>query len=203
MTSFKHFSLEEIPAVPWKNGGGKTREIACSPDGATLADFDWRVSVADVRSDGTFSVFENTDRSIALLSGNGMLLANAQTTLHHVLTQRFAPFLFRGEERIVATLLDGPTVDFNVMTRRGVCEASVFVASRDTKIPESKSGVIFAAVGNWHVEPDGAAFAGAAMRPYEGVVWRDAFLRNATLRCDTTLPNAAALIVSIRRTLRE
>ncbi|CAM5655899.1 hypothetical protein SSPIM334S_00286 [Streptomyces spiroverticillatus] len=33
-------------AVPWKNGGGITREIAAWPQGA--ADFDWRVSTRRV-----------------------------------------------------------------------------------------------------------------------------------------------------------
>ena len=28
--------------MPWKNGGGETVEIAVSPEGAALSDFDWR-----------------------------------------------------------------------------------------------------------------------------------------------------------------
>jgi uncharacterized protein len=204
MTTFERFSLENIPHVPWKNGGGTTREIACSPRGASMVDFDWRVSVADVRSDGAFSVFEGIDRTIALLDGHGMLLANARATVHHALTHMFAPFSFRGEEPIAATLLDGPTLDFNVMTRRGVCEASVFVISRDTQIPDTENAVVFATRGTWHVEVDGLGGleqAGTTITRHEGIVWQDAPLRNATLRCDASR-NAAALIVLIRRTLR-
>jgi uncharacterized protein len=196
MNPFEHFALEKISPVAWKNGGGTTREIACSPLNASITDFDWRVSMANVRSDGAFSIFENVDRTIALLDGNGMLLANARATVHHALTHMFTPFSFRGEEPIVATLLDGPTLDFNVMTRRGVCEANVFVASRDTQIPDAENGVIFATRGSWHIE-----HGGPTMAQHEGIVWRGAPLRNATLRCDASV-NAAALIVSIRRTLR-
>jgi environmental stress-induced protein Ves len=32
----------------WKNGGGSTTEIAVQPAGASLDDFDWRVSMARV-----------------------------------------------------------------------------------------------------------------------------------------------------------
>ena len=32
------------PSMPWKNGGGETTEIAVSPPGAGLDDFDWRVA---------------------------------------------------------------------------------------------------------------------------------------------------------------
>jgi uncharacterized protein len=201
MTTLEHFSLKNITPVPWKNGGGTTREIVCSPRNADMMDFDWRVSVAHVRSDGAFSNFEKIDRTIALLEGNGMLLANAQLTVHHALTRRYAPFSFRGEEPIVATLLDGPTLDFNVMTRRGVFDASVFVANRDTIIPESENGIVFAAQGTWWLERSSPEAAGSPLTHYAGVIWRDAPLRNATLRSDTSA-NAAALIVSIRRTLR-
>ena len=45
-------------AVPWKNGGGVTREVAAHPAGASLEDFDWRVSTAEVRAAGPFSGFE-------------------------------------------------------------------------------------------------------------------------------------------------
>ena len=41
-------------AVPWKNGGGVTREIAVWPPGAGIDDFDWRISMAEVRGDGPF-----------------------------------------------------------------------------------------------------------------------------------------------------
>ena len=41
--------------MPWKNGGGQTTEIVVHPAGATLAEFDWRVSIADVDADGPFS----------------------------------------------------------------------------------------------------------------------------------------------------
>jgi len=50
--------------MPWKNGGGETVEIAISPQGAGLADFDWRVSMATVASDGPFSVFPGIDRTL-------------------------------------------------------------------------------------------------------------------------------------------
>ena len=67
-------SLTLIPqsgfsVMPWKNGGGTTIEIAVSPHGAGLDDFDWRVSMAHVASHGPFSLFPNIDRTLAVLSG--------------------------------------------------------------------------------------------------------------------------------------
>jgi len=54
---------------PWKNGGGTTRDIASSPPGASLDDFVWRLSLAQVDRDGPFSRFDNVDRTLVLLSG--------------------------------------------------------------------------------------------------------------------------------------
>ena len=61
--------------MPWKNGGGETVEVIVHPEGASLSDFGWRVSMASVASDGPFSVFPGIDRTLAVLSGNGMALS--------------------------------------------------------------------------------------------------------------------------------
>jgi len=37
-------------AIPWKNGGGVTRDVIVSPAGATLENFDWRISIAEIAS---------------------------------------------------------------------------------------------------------------------------------------------------------
>ena len=105
----------DYAARPWKNGGGTTRDIAVSPQGASLDTFDWRLSLAQVDRDGPFSRFDNVDRTIVLLSG--------AMTLHErdrrIDLQRNDPFAFEGERAIEATVAGGSTLDFNVMTRRG------------------------------------------------------------------------------------
>ena len=62
---------ESYRRMPWKNGGGETTEIAVSPEGAGLDDFDWRVSMARVESSGPFSLFAGIDRTLAILEGEG------------------------------------------------------------------------------------------------------------------------------------
>src|SRR5690606_24981691 len=53
-------------AMPWKNGGGTTLQLAISPKGASLEDFAWRISSAQVAVDGAFSSFPGADRSLAV-----------------------------------------------------------------------------------------------------------------------------------------
>jgi environmental stress-induced protein Ves len=60
--AFSIIRAADLKAVPWKNGGGATREIAASPPGAAFDAFDWRVSVAEVSVAGAFSMFEGIDR---------------------------------------------------------------------------------------------------------------------------------------------
>ena len=64
-------------AMPWKNGGGSTVELAISPADAGLEDFAWRISTAQVAVDGAFSSFPGIDRSLAVLAGNGVCLQRA------------------------------------------------------------------------------------------------------------------------------
>ena len=72
------FDREHLPCVPWKNGGGVTREIVCYPAGADIQSFEWRMSIAEVARDGPFSDFSGIDRVITLLSGNGIRLVSQQ-----------------------------------------------------------------------------------------------------------------------------
>ena len=95
--SATRFALADIAPTPWKNGGGATREIACWPPGTGLDSFDWRISVATIAADGAFSVFSGIDRSITLLSGDGVLLHGERGT--HRLDQPHVPFAFAGKRR--------------------------------------------------------------------------------------------------------
>lgn len=104
--------------MPWKNGGGSTTEIAIGPAGASLDAFDWRISMAQVASDGPFSNFPDIDRTLAVIQGGGLELAIGDQ--HEVvLGCGSAPLSFPGDTPTTARLLAGEITDLNVMTRRG------------------------------------------------------------------------------------
>lgn len=103
--------------MPWKNGGGVTTEIAVSPEGAGLDDFDWRVSTALVASDGPFSAFPGIDRTLTILEGDGLILDIEGEQVELLPTS--APFSFAADRPTSARLVGGPVTDLNVMTRRG------------------------------------------------------------------------------------
>jgi len=107
----------EHRVVPWKNGGGLTREVLVEPDPADPAQFLWRVSIATVAEAGPFSRFPGIDRSIAVLDGAGMRLDVDGEMV--TLLKGDPPFRFTGEAEVRSELLDGATTDLNAMTRRG------------------------------------------------------------------------------------
>jgi environmental stress-induced protein Ves len=102
--------------MPWKNGGGMTTEIVAYPSGATLADFDWRLSVADVAADGPFSRFSGVDRILTLLSGAGIVLSGGGQPTE--LRAPYEPCEFSGDDEIRGALVAGPVRDLNLMLRR-------------------------------------------------------------------------------------
>ncbi|EHS51378.1 HutD-family protein [Rhizobium sp. PDO1-076] len=104
--------------MPWKNGLGETIEIAVFPPDAGIGDFDWRISMATVASDGPFSLFPGIERTLSVLSGDGLTLHRADGTKQD-LTVDSTPYAFPADEQVSATLLDGAITDLNVMTRRG------------------------------------------------------------------------------------
>ena len=103
--------------MPWKNGGGITRELLAWPPG--VADWHWRVSVAQVDGDGPFSAFEGVQRWFAVLGGAGVELALGQGSAVQMqrLTQQSEAFCFDGALPVYCTLTNGPTQDFNLMVR--------------------------------------------------------------------------------------
>ncbi len=114
----------------WKNGRGTTCEVAICPDGATLDDFVWRASMAEIATDGAFSYYPGVDRTLVLLGGAGMeldLRLQPDAQIHHALREPFKPFGFSGETPLEATLVDGPTHDFNLMVRRDLAAGEVRV----------------------------------------------------------------------------
>jgi uncharacterized protein len=146
------FSLHTLPAQPWKNGGGITREIAVIPPGASLAGFTWRVSVAEIAHSGPFSAFPGIDRQILLLAGAGVRLqavTDGVEKIDHRLDEPLVPFAFAGEAAIEATLLDGPSQDLNVMTRRGVMRSDVRIARSGLHVAACDGLVLLAVRGIW------------------------------------------------------
>jgi environmental stress-induced protein Ves len=138
-----------LSSSPWKNGGGSTMEVAIEPPGASILAFDWRVSLATIAHDGPFSFFPGVDRTLALLDGAGMTLDIDGR--RHTLTESEAQALaFPGEAAVSATLHDGTTVDFNVMTRRAVCQHKFGRRQIDGSVrfsPGGQRSVLFLAAG--------------------------------------------------------
>jgi uncharacterized protein len=143
----QRFARDSRPVMPWKNGGGTTREIASWPPGAGLDNFDWRVSIATIAASGPFSQFPGVDRTIMLLDGDGVLLQG--DGLHHRLDHRHQPFAFRGEAALACSLLGGASSDFNVMSRRSVCKADVVVVEHALTLGVAHDGLLMSLAGGW------------------------------------------------------
>lgn len=110
--------------MSWKNGGGVTVEIAVFPEGASVDNFDWRISTATVASDGAFSVFSGIDRTLSVLEGDGITLS-VEGLEDTILKGETAPFSFPADSATSARLIGSAITDLNVMTRRGHYSHSV------------------------------------------------------------------------------
>jgi environmental stress-induced protein Ves len=119
-------SLELLPAsgrTPgvWKNGGGLTREVAVHPPGSDFEGFDWRLSIAEIRTAGPFSSFPGIERRMGVISGRLSLAVDGRPAV--TLTPESAALEFPGEAPVFAEPLGAPVTDLNLMTRRPRCNA--------------------------------------------------------------------------------
>lgn len=115
--------------MPWRNGGGTTTEIVLEP-GRVPDRFLYRVSIADVASDGPFSRFDGYERHILVLDGAGMTL---DAGAHGSLALRpLEPAVFSGDWDVTGTLVAGPVRDFNVIVDREQAIATLAVHELST-----------------------------------------------------------------------
>lgn len=152
MSDLKLLTPTDYKTMPWRNGKGNTIELLKEtlPDGDGFA---WRLSMADVTTDGEFSNFSGYQRTLLLLEGNGITLDCNQSHQHR-LTQQLQAAEFSGDDHTTASLHDGPIKDFNIMTHRDHCSAAVITCNQPENIPinvDAKVLLIYAVEGNLRI----------------------------------------------------
>jgi environmental stress-induced protein Ves len=108
----------DVRPEPWANGGGTTRELARADDGS------WRISLADIASDGPFSRFTDRHRVLTVVDGP-VLDLDVDGEPHVVEPQR--PFAFSGDAAVAASVPEGPVQVLNVVVDPAVVHPIVTV----------------------------------------------------------------------------
>lgn len=188
------FDLDRCMPMPWKNGGGTTQEIVCWPLDGSMNQFDWRISVANIDKDGPFSAYPGLDRTIMLLSGNGVRLQARDGSFNHCMKQPFEPFRFSGDVALDSTLIDGATQDFNVMTMRHGWSAQVHIIRNAFTLPASEYGLLLNARGIWSITQTArASELTTQIAPKHGLWWAE-----ETIQVQATPQTEEALLIHVQ-----
>ena len=126
----------DLVAMPWKNGGGVTREVAVQPPGAGFDAFDWRLSMADITQDGPFSPLPGVDRVLILMQGGGLVLDGIAPQPMQAGDRADFP----GEAAVTGRLTAGPVRDLNLMLRRGRMRAEVRAVTLEGRLALDLTG---------------------------------------------------------------
>lgn len=135
----RYIPLSQQTEMPWKNGGGTTREICKHQDASGVV---WRASIATIHASGPFSLFEGCDRIITLIDGPPVMLDFAdgeQRTL-----EMFTPEHFSCDRSVSATIA-ATSHDLNLIWRRD----SVSVASQAINVQGPTEVTL--APADWHL----------------------------------------------------
>ncbi|MFD2167795.1 HutD family protein [Thalassotalea euphylliae] len=148
-------SSSSFKTIPWKNGLGKTVEMAIS-DGGTVDNFDWRISQATVANDGEFSDFSGLERNLVLIKGEGISLLHkmADAALNQGycqedhLTQLLDYANFDGGYKTFGKLHGNEPatreiIDLNIMTRADKFDTQVITAKSCNKLALPKADIVF------------------------------------------------------------
>lgn len=168
MSWIKVLTASDYKVTPWKNGGGVTQDVLLLPSGATHDDFDVRLSLAPIVSEGAFSSFPGVDRHITLLTRERLSLAFGNETRE---LKRLEPFYFDSVQQPRSVLPDGAVRVINIMTRRGRWNAQVMPAFGTAEpllaAPDDGLVVLHAVSGSWQV---GHALGSVVVRPGDTLV---------------------------------
>ncbi|UJB43967.1 HutD/Ves family protein [Streptomyces sp. A1-5] len=156
-------------AVPWRNGGGFTREVAAHPPGAGWDAFAWRVSLAEVTRDGPYSPLPGVRRILTVVDGAGLELTVDGAV--HPLPGRYRPFAFPGAAATDCQLLDGPVVNLNVMVREGRTAARVTMVRGIRELTGARTAVVVALDGGTRIDAAVAGEPGVRLARYDAAVW--------------------------------
>jgi len=217
--TIQRFALADARPEPWKNGQGVTRTLATdrhgerhpdkhtnkhadAPTGSGDPNWAWRISVADIELSGSFSTFEQVDRTLMLLHGGPLILNRSGAPIS--LTDAGERISFGGEEAVDAQIAATTVQALNLMTRRGQVRSTVRVIhgapvpdpAQDDPAPLSPNHhraslttsksvttaatlafVAFVVAGSYRIEwsaDDSAAKQSLVLRAGEGVVLREA-----------------------------
>ena len=145
--------LQDVTPTPWKNGGGQTRELLASPEGGA-----WRlrVSVAEIGSDGRFSSFPGVTRWFAVVAGQGVVLRFGSEERRLDLASD--PLRFDGSWSPGCRLIDGPTLDLNLMLSGGRGTIAKSSSGKPWAENFAHRGLLARAAGRW-VPEQGEAVA--------------------------------------------
>ena len=132
MTTLQLVQSADVPATPWKNGGGLTRDLLLWPPGSTnsaaRSPDAWalRISVAEVAQSGAFSAYPGVARWFCVLQGAGVVLHfNEGPHMQTTLTPDSPPLHFDGALAPRCELVAGPTLDLNLMARHNAGRAEM------------------------------------------------------------------------------
>lgn len=111
----------DLPATPWRNGGGLTREVASASDDRGLL---WRLSLAEVAAEGPFSAFEGLQRILTVTEGAGMRYHRGNRMIEAPL---LVPVPLDGAPPVEGRLPHGPVRNVNLSYRPDTIRAEMAV----------------------------------------------------------------------------
>lgn len=195
MTEVATCSLDDLEHVPWKNGGGTTRELLAHPEDG---EFEWRLSVATIEGDGGFSSFDGVDRLFVPIAGEPFVLTHGEAC--PAAPQRVGDVhRFDGEWPTCVEEVTTEIHVLNVMTRRGGWRATVeWLGARIGRFPlDAEHLVLLVLHGRAEARVSGEE------DPIElaahTALWLSESARGDELVLDATSEDFAAVLVELRR----
>jgi environmental stress-induced protein Ves len=130
-------SITNFESMPWKNGGGTTVQFAIYPEDATLSNFVWRFSSAEMQASNDFSSFTGYSRILVQIQGesNPISLIHNNNCDDCIQLEMYEPYVFSGDDQTKCILNGNELVrDVSIITKREECRAEAYCIKSNNEI---------------------------------------------------------------------
>ncbi|MEX3816319.1 HutD family protein [Paraburkholderia sp. BR13439] len=131
-----------IAPQAWRNGQSTTRTLAEAADGG------WRISLADVERDGSYSRFVGMNRVSLVVRGVGVTLNAGSRRID--MRRGCVSAEYDGDAIWQASLLDGPVLKLNAIVARERYTARIVVLREPMHLPSGCLALVLTLHGAMH-----------------------------------------------------
>lgn len=184
-------NIADIPTQLWSNGKGYTRIIS---EGNEKTGSKWRLSIAEITKDSSFSKFSGWERFFILFGQKNLTIFERNGAWKQVVKGSSAPYQFSGDEEVMCSGKNYPVQALNLMTKNiDIKNISILIINKNFHSSDKEKYIfLIPSSGKWMLHTQDAIFI---LTP--GEVWNNTPPSSTNIKIENIQNNSLLFYIEI------